>query len=394
MAEAPGRRTVAAFSGGGTGGHLYPALALAEALERLRPDVEPFFVGARHGLEARVLPERGLNHLLLPVAGLRRGQILRNLLVLWALVRSVVQTGIHFAHLRPGVVVATGGYACGPAGLVALLMGIPLALQEQNAEPGFTTRILSRWARQVHLAFPEARVLLPSGARARAILSGNPVRTVTRFDPGDAREAFGLDPVSRVVLVVGGSQGARAINTALLEAIQAVQEGDLEHPADLVLLWSTGPTNLSEVQNRLSELGSPRWVRVLGYIQDMPRALSGATLAISRAGAMTTSELLAWGVPAILIPLPTAAADHQSRNAQSLQRAGAAVHLPEKELRGRTLWERVSFLMSRPRSLESMRQAALSSARPEATVEIARALASLLPLQGNRPLGSPAGGGA
>jgi len=151
------RPTVAVFSGGGTGGHLYPALALAEALAALRPDLRLFFVGARRGVEARILPERGLDHLLLPVRGFRRGRFLENLAVFWALLRSLAITGQLFSELRPGIVVVTGGYAGGPAGLVAGIMGIPLALQEQNAHPGLTTRVLSRWSRQLHLAFPEAR---------------------------------------------------------------------------------------------------------------------------------------------------------------------------------------------------------------------------------------------
>ena len=371
--------TVAVFSGGGTGGHLYPALALADALSKLRPDLRLFFVGARQGVEARILPDRGIDHLLLPVRGFRRGRILENLGVLWALVRSLVITGQLFSRLRPGIVVVTGGYASGPAGLMAGMMGIPLALQEQNALPGFTARILSRWSRQVHLAFPEARDLLPAAARPRVRLSGNPVREVVATAMGESKAHFGLDAGARVVLVVGGSQGAEAINHAVLDVVRGVEAGELGRPEDVTLLWATGPKNLDHVRDRLDGLGNPAWVHLLGYIEEMPHALTTATLAVSRAGAMATSEFLAWGVPAVLVPLPTSAADHQSRNAESLAGAGAAVHLPETQLSGGTLWDAVTSLLSTPEVLDGMREVALKAGRPKATREIAERLETLLP---------------
>lgn len=370
---------VAVFSGGGTGGHLYPALALADGLRARRQGVRVFFVGARKGLEARILPDRAVEHLLLPVRGFRRGRILENLVVLWALLRSLFITGVLFSQLRPSIVVVTGGYAGGPAGLAAGIMGIPLALQEQNAEPGFTTRVLSRWARQVHLAFPEARDRLPSRARSRARVSGNPIRAVTHVEPGEARARFGLKPRARVLLVIGGSQGAEGINRAVLEMVRRVGVGELARPSEVELLWITGPENLAGTQDRLAELGGPEWVHVLGYVHDIPAALSSASLAVSRAGAMTTSEISAWGVPAVLVPLPTSAADHQSRNAESLAEAGSAIHIPESRLDGLELGKTVFSLLSAPETLTSMREAALRAGRPEATREIAEALDDLLP---------------
>lgn len=392
-------QVVAVFSGGGTGGHLYPALALAEALCAVRPDVRPFFVGSERGLEARILPERGVDHLLLPVRGFERGAmrggpgvlagilltLRRALEVLGGLGRSLAATARAFSRLRPGVVVVTGGYAGGPAGLMAGLMGIPLALQEQNSFPGVTTRVLSRWSRQVHLAFPEAREALPRRARARARVSGNPIRTPVPGDAAADRLHFGLDSATRVVLVVGGSQGSVALNRAVLDAVRGVVEGALPQPEDLQLLWATGSGNQEEVEQRLRSLGSPGWVRPLGYIHEMPRALRVASLAVSRAGAMATSEFLAWGIPAVLVPLPTAAADHQTRNAESLARAGAAVHLPEAELSGERLWREVGTLLASGPELAAMGRAALERGRPEATLRIAEALATLLPGPAEKP---------
>jgi UDP-N-acetylglucosamine--N-acetylmuramyl-(pentapeptide) pyrophosphoryl-undecaprenol N-acetylglucosamine transferase len=341
--------------------------------------VRTFFVGARQGVEARILPEKGCEYLLLPVRGFRRGRVLENLSVIWDLVQSVFLTGELFTRLRPGVVVVTGGYAGGPAGLVAGLMGIPLALQEQNARPGFTSRVLSRWARQIHLAFPEAREALPGRSRSRAFLSGNPVREAAHRPATEARTRFGFDPNSRVVLVTGGSQGAKALNHAVLDAVRGVESGELKRPTDLCLLWATGPANFDAVSAGLREMGDPAWVRAVGYLENMPEALDSAVLAVSRAGAMTTSELMAWGIPAILVPLPTAAADHQTRNAESLSRAGSALHLPEAELTGTILWEAMSSLLTPPERLREMREAASKVGRPGATREIAETLEPLLP---------------
>ena len=202
------------------------------------------------------------------------------------------------------------------------------------------------------------------------------------MDVTEAKARFGLEPGSRVILIVGGSQGAEALNRAVLDLVQGVAAGELERPEDVSFLWATGPKKLEEVQGRLEGLGQPEWVRVLGYIQEMPEALSSATLAVSRAGAMTTSELLAWGVPSVLVPLPTAAADHQSRNAESLAASGTAIHLPEAELTGATLWRAVESLLSTPGALSAMREAALKAGRPTATREIAEALEGLLPRPG------------
>lgn len=380
MAELP--RTVAVFSGGGTGGHLYPALALAEALEAVRPDVAPVFVGAERGIEARILPERGLEHLLLPVRGLSRTNPLANLGVLRALGGSLARVREAFRRWRPALVVVTGGYAGGPAGIAARTMGIPLALQEQNAEPGLTTRLLARWARQIHVAFPEARERLPRSARERVSISGNPVRPPRPVARDEARRRLGVPGDGTLVLVVGGSQGSVALNRLVLEGVRGVGEGRLLRPLGLRVLWSTGPAHLEGVTTGLETIGSPEWVHPVGYLDDMPSALAAADLAVSRAGAMATSEFLAWGLPSVLVPLPTAAADHQSRNAEALATAGAALHLPQAGLEPQALWTAMARLAADPDRRAAMARAAGERGRPGAAREIANALASLLPPAG------------
>jgi UDP-N-acetylglucosamine--N-acetylmuramyl-(pentapeptide) pyrophosphoryl-undecaprenol N-acetylglucosamine transferase len=368
---------VVLFAGGGTGGHLYPALALADALAERRPDVRPVFVGARRGIEARVLPEQGRVHLLLPVLGLARGGGLGNGSVVPALVRSVGLVDGLVRRLRPELVVVTGGYAAAPAGIVALLRGLPLVLQEQNAVPGLTTRLLARGARQVHVAFPEVASGLPSSVRPRVMHTGNPVRPPRAVDRAAARAFFGLAPRGTVVLVTGGSQGSRALNQVVGDAVRDVEAGTSVRPEDLQLLWSTGPDHLDSVRQGLAET-TPSWVRTVGYIDDMERALGVADVAVSRAGAMTTSEFLAWAIPMVLVPLPTAAEDHQTHNARALEQAGAAVHLPERGLTGEELWSTVTGLAVDPARLEAQRKAARQRGRPESAARIAAALDGLL----------------
>lgn len=375
------------FAGGGTGGHLYPALALADALVALRPDVEPFFVGATRGIEARVLPERGVPHQLLPVRGVARGRVLENLGVAPALLRSLGSTGALFRRLRPELVVVTGGYAAAPAGVMAALAGVPLAIQEQNAFPGWTTRGLSRWAQQIHLGFPEAEAHLPRAARSVVVDHGNPIRPFPEV--GDRARALGeagYDPTRRLVLVVGGSQGSAALNGIFTQCAAGIAEGGWSCPQNVQILWATGPRHFESIHDTLTALDVPDWLHVVPYVEDMPKLLPLASVAVSRAGAMATSEFLAAGLPSILMPLPTAAAGHQAKNAEALEAAGAAIVADEARTSAEGLWRMLTDLISDEAGLASMADAALSRARPSAAVDIAADLARLLPpMSGGTP---------
>ena len=373
------RRIVVLFSGGGTGGHLYPALALAREISRARPDVRLFFVGARRGLEARVLAERGIEHRLVEVSGLRRDRLWSNASVLRSLLGAMADVSALFRRIKPELVVVTGGYAGAPAGIVAALMGVPLALQEQNSLPGVTTRLLSRWARQIHLAYPEAEDALASRARRRTRVGGNPVRPPEPIGRAKARARFGLAPEGRLALVVGGSQGSAALNQLVVGGLIGAARGVFPRPEGFQILWASGPGHFDEMEKSVSELGSPKWLRLLPYIDDMTTALAAADIAVSRAGAMATSEFLAWGLPAVLVPLPTAAADHQTRNARALSAAGTAVHLPEVATSPYDLWSVLLELAGDDARLSSMADAARERGRPDAAAEIARAMADLLP---------------
>ncbi|HEY8484540.1 MAG TPA: undecaprenyldiphospho-muramoylpentapeptide beta-N-acetylglucosaminyltransferase [Longimicrobiales bacterium] len=367
------------FAGGGTGGHLYPALALAREMMAQRPGLEVHFVGAERGVEARVLPAEGVPHTLLPFEPIYRSRVWRNLRLPVSLARSAVGLAKLFRRFAPRLVVGTGGYASGPACVWALLKGIPVAVQEQNSYPGLTTRWLSRWAAQVHLGFPEAERHLAPGRHTEVFALGNPIRPP---DPGlgrgDCRRFFELEEEGVVALVVGGSQGSRAINEALVAALEGVAAGRLPgRPAGLQILWSTGAAHFEGVRRRVEALGLG-WVRPVAYIAEMPKALAAADVAISRAGAMATAELLAWGIPAVLIPFPFATADHQAHNARALAEAGAAVYLPESELTPERLWAELVAVAGDEGRRSRMAAAARARGRPDAAREIAERLLTLM----------------
>ncbi|MEX2467962.1 MAG: undecaprenyldiphospho-muramoylpentapeptide beta-N-acetylglucosaminyltransferase [Gemmatimonadota bacterium] len=370
---------VVVFSGGGTGGHLYPALAVADALRLRRPDVRVLFVGSRRGIEGRILTERGEWHALLPVRGLDRSSLVRSLAGVGGSLLSIGRAVRLFAEIRPEVVVVTGGYASAPAGIAAAFKGIPVVLQEQNAIPGLVTKMLSRVAKTIHVAFPEAIDRLPAG-RERARVTGNPVRPAATLGRARARERLGVPEGTTVLLVVGGSQGSLALNRALLDAVRAATIDPALRPEGLHVVWATGPAHHGSIVAELDTLdGAAAWVSTRAYIEEMPVALAAADLALARAGATFTAELLVQGLPAALVPLPTAAEDHQTLNAEALVAAGAAVLLPQAELDAQTLWRSLHELVGTPDRLARMSEAALALARPGAADEIAGSIVEMLP---------------
>lgn len=367
------------FAGGGTGGHLYPAIALAEAFGRRDPGTRCLFVGARRGVEARVLPDRGFPHELLPFEPIRRSSPWQNWKLVPALVRSIGGLNRVFRSFGPQLVVGTGGYASGPAVAWALLRRVPTAIQEQNSYPGLTTRWLAGRVGQIHLAFPEARSHLRPGRGTQVFEHGNPISPPDlAIDREAARASFGLG-AGLVVLVVGGSQGARAINEALLADLRSVGEDRLPpRPGSLQILWATGPSQIEAVRAGLAGLGHDGWVHPVPYITDMPAALATADLAVSRAGAMSLAELTAWGIPAVLVPFPHAAANHQLHNAAALKDAGAARMITESELLPGRLWAEIVTLASDQVVRTELARRAAERGKPDAADRIVAELAKLL----------------
>lgn len=364
------------FTGGGTGGHLYPALAIARALVRVRPDVQPYFIGAQRGIEREILPTTEFPHTLLQLHPLYRSAPWNNWRTLAGLTSGWRSISKLARDQRPALVVATGGYASGAALSWALLSRVPYVLQEQNSFPGKTVRAFSRWAREIYLGFPEAAALLPESARPRAVDTGNPIEPprANLSDRAAARNAWGFDERVRiVVLAFGGSQGSAALNTLI--------DGWIARglPPEVGLIWGTGRDHFKKFETRAS-----RAVVVRPYLAPIAEAYAVSDFAIARAGAMTTAELLAWGVPMLLIPLPTAAADHQTANARALAAAGAARWVPQSAATVESIDAVVRELTSKPETLRALSASARERARPDSSAKIAAHIAALLDDRGTR----------
>ncbi len=342
------------IAGGGTGGHLMPALALARVATDLGHEV--VLVGATRGIEAQILPRHPFRFQLLPLEPIYRRAWWRNLRWPVIAVRAWRAAGRVLRDERPAIVIGTGGYAAGPVLWRAQNAGLPTALQEQNAFPGVTQRLLSRRAQQVHLGFPEARLRLSPGPHTKVFVFGNPITPPGRVDAAAARGEFGLTAERRTLLVFGGSQGARALNETIARTLQRGLLGDVN------LLWGTGTMHL----DRYAPLAVPGRVVVRGFFDPIGTAYAAAHLVVARAGAMTVSELCAWGKPSVLVPLPTAAADHQTFNARALANAGASVLLLERELTPEGFVKTVGGLIQDDKRLDALARSARGRGHPNA----------------------------
>lgn len=344
------------ITAGGTGGHVYPGLAVARELQARNLPV--VWMGTRRGLEARVIPEAGIPMAWCSISGLRGKGALAWLLAPFRLTYALVQAAGIVRRHRPQLVIGMGGFVSGPGGLMAALLGTPLVIHEQNAEAGLTNRLLARVARRVLEGFPDT---FPP--KRDAVFTGNPVRSdIAGLDHPELRLA-GREQESLRVLVVGGSQGALALNRALPEALALL--GEDERPQ----VWhQTGPRHLEATREDYRELGVEG--RVDAYIEDMAEAYAWADVVVCRAGALTIAELAAVGVASILVPFPFAVDDHQTKNAHFLAREGAAVLMPQSQLTPEALADTLRALGADRGRVMTMAVAARERAHPEAVKHV------------------------
>ncbi|HSQ60912.1 MAG TPA: undecaprenyldiphospho-muramoylpentapeptide beta-N-acetylglucosaminyltransferase [Acidobacteriota bacterium] len=359
------------IAGGGTGGHVYPGLAVAEEWMRRQPGSEVVFVGTERGLEATAVPRAGYRLRTIAARGIPRRPGFAMLRALAAFVASLAQTWRILGEERPAVVLATGGYVSGPVGLLARLRGIPLVVQEQNSIPGATNRWLSLVATEVHISFLESRSYFRR--RDNLKVTGNPIRrSLLRQDRASAYETLRLDPAKRTLLVFGGSRGASNVNRAVGGALAL-----LARVPRLQVLWQTGEADAEAARTEAAKTQLP--VRVMPYIQRMDAAYAVADLALCRAGAMTIAELTACGVPAILVPYPFATHDHQTHNAAGLVDRGAAEMIADKDLEPVELARRIEALLRDESRLRRLGRNARAFSRTNAAERIAASLEALVP---------------
>jgi UDP-N-acetylglucosamine--N-acetylmuramyl-(pentapeptide) pyrophosphoryl-undecaprenol N-acetylglucosamine transferase len=350
------------IAGGGTGGHVYPGIAIAREIRDRCPENAILFVGTARGLESRVVPREGFALATISAYGLkgmRGGALARGML---AVPRGLWDSLQILQRFKPDVVLGVGGYSSGPPVLMAAISGIPAMLQEQNAQPGATNRWLSLFVRCVATSFPECERFFGR----KAVLTGNPVRA----DFGQIPPRQEDDPLT--LLVFGGSRGARAINAAVAEALSFL-------PAELPRLrfiHQTGERDCDQLREAYQKAGA--CAEVAPFFDDMPRQFAQAALVISRAGATTLAELAMAGMPAILIPFPRATDNHQQRNAESLERAGAAEMILQPALTGRLLAERIRHYLGHREQLAGMGVRSRQLSRPEAARRIVDLLEGLI----------------
>jgi UDP-N-acetylglucosamine--N-acetylmuramyl-(pentapeptide) pyrophosphoryl-undecaprenol N-acetylglucosamine transferase len=364
----PVRPTVV-VAGGGTGGHLYPGLAIARALTALDPAVGILFVGAQRGIERTVLPQQPFAFELLDLHPLYRPAVWRNWRTLGGAVSAWRRLGRTLSP-KPRLILGTGGYASGLGLAYGVVHGIPIVQQIADSYPGLTARCFVRFCREAYLGYPEAIEHLHHSERVALIDTGNPIDPPPspRPDRVAARRAWDMpSDVTTTLLIFGGSQGARAINVAVDAWL------DRPLPAGLGIIWATGPAHFNDYARRESAR-----VRVRPYLAPMASAYAASDLVLARAGAMTTAELCAWGLPMVLVPLPTAAADHQTANARALAAAGAAVHVPQAELSADRIDRAIGELARDPARRAALAAAALARGRPGAAEAIARRVLSLI----------------
>lgn len=348
----------AIISGGGTGGHIFPALAIADALKRRNPEVEILFVGAEGRMEMTRVPAAGYHIVGLPIQGLDRKRIWRNFGVIKRYLLSLVQARDIIREFAPEVVVGVGGYASAPTLKAAQSLGIPTLIQEQNSYAGLTNKLLSRRAQRICVAYPEMERYFP---KDKIILTGNPIRPEIEYMQVDRTEAFQhfsiKDTGAPIVLVVGGSLGARTINESIAQHLHEWEA------SGVTLIWQTGKSYISEAQQALNSYSGEVYCST--FIERMDMAYALADVVVSRAGASSISELCLLGKPSILVPSPNVAEDHQTKNALALSTREAAICIPDSEARGKLTVEAIALASDETRRSsfsKNIRQLALEQA--------------------------------
>lgn len=358
------------LSGGGTGGHIFPAVAIANELKKRIPDAEILFVGALGRMEMEKVPAAGFKIIGLPIAGLQRKLTLSNLLFPFKLIISLLKARRIIKEFKPQIAIGTGGYASGPILKAAASAGIPTLIQEQNSFAGITNKLLSKKVNKICVAYDDMEQFFPAD---KIVLSGNPVRQDIldiRDKRSDALKHFGISENKKTILVIGGSLGARTINQAILASLEKLNSENIQ------LIWQTGKVFITEAKSGCSKY-EQNGIKAYDFIQRMDLAYAAADIVISRAGASSVSELCITGKPSILVPSPNVAEDHQTKNAMALVKKEAAVLITDAEAQEKLIARAVQ-LANNETEQKALRQNILKLAMPNATSIIADEIMNIL----------------
>ena len=353
------------ISGGGTGGHIFPAVSIANEIRAKCPEAEILFVGAEGRMEMQRVPAAGYPIKGLPVAGFDRKNLLKNIPVLFKLIKSRAMARQIVKDFQPDVAVGVGGYASGPTLNVCGALGIPTLLQEQNSYAGVTNKLLAKHASRICVAYDGMERFFPAD---KILFTGNPVRQNLldeSLSKDEAVRAFGLVPGKRTILIVGGSLGARTVNESILGNLPLVRQ-----QSSVQFIWQTGKYYSEEIRAELERRGKPANLVVMDFISDMRQAYAAADLVISRAGAGSISEFCLLGKPVVLVPSPNVAEDHQTKNALALVQKEAALYVPDADAR-RTLLPLAINTVADHDKLDSLSRHIRQLAKPNAASDIA-----------------------
>lgn len=360
------------LTGGGTGGHIYPALAVAEEILRHEPQAKFLYIGTSKGLESKLVPKQGLPFEEIDISGIQRKLTLENVRTAWKFIRSVSRSKEILRKWKPDVVIGTGGYVCGPVVFAASRLGIPTVIHEQNVVPGLTNVFLSRFVDRIAVSFEDSLAHFP---KQKTVYTGNPRATqVQHGNPEAGRKLVGVAQDKPIVLVVGGSRGARAINEATLQLVPYMKKHQEYH-----FVYVTGDVHYEKIASQIAEQGSlSANVTLLPFVHQMPDLLAATHLIVNRAGASFLAEITSLGIPAVLIPSPYVTNNHQEKNARGLERVGAAVVLLEKDLNGETLQQALEPILTNQELRERMRQESLRMGKKDAASAIYRVVEDLI----------------
>jgi len=347
------------LAGGGTGGHLYPAVAVAEKIKLLLPEAEILFIGTKSKIEGRVVPQLGYKFKSIWIKGFSRKLKPENILFPLKLVVSVIQSIIINMIYRPKVSIGSGGYVSGPAIFGSSVMGAKIILIEQNSYPGVTTRILERYANEVHLSFEDSKKYFKD--KEKLFLTGNPVRgSLTLSNKEEALKSFGLSSTKKTLFILGGSLGAGSINKVIADSLEPLSKKNIQ------IIWQTGEIYFEKYKSFLSDN-----VKVMAFVEKMNLAYSACDLLLARAGATTLAEILTLGIPSILVPSPNVAENHQYFNAKSLSDKNAALLIEDKNLKNEFTGKVLSLILDENK-LNELKKNSRQLSKPDAAEIIAK----------------------
>lgn len=365
-------------SGGGTGGHIFPALSIADAIKSKYPDAKILFVGADNRMEMQRVPDAGYEIVGLPIAGFNRKNMLKNIKVLWLILKSQRMAKKIIKKFAPHAVVGVGGYASGPTLKMAAGMNIPTLIQEQNSYAGVTNKILAKTAKMICVAYDGMERFFP---KEKIKFTGNPVRCSLikmRTNRSEAIKAMGLEENKKCVLIVGGSLGARSINEAILANIETIREN-----GNINFIWQTGKLYFKEMKERCAAIGKPANLTITDFVSNMAAALGAADLVISRAGAGSISEFALLGKAVVLVPSPNVSEDHQTKNAMALVEKDAAIHVPDSKAKEDMIKVAVETVLD-PEKIEALEKNVEKLGKPNAAEVIAEEVIKLADAYLNR----------